>query len=388
MDIANYDDKSWILLQPPLDIRKYGHAQIFQVCRGEVGSPALEVKDESSGTLLSLQSSTKKTSYNKALKSMNKQEVGRAMDVLRFVNTSLGGDSDDDLEDYYLGGNSSADSPEAQEDGHQEQKEINEFGQDDLNQALSAAGAAAGRHSEGHYTQFLDMDEERGEENGKDKMVAKESEDSDDDEKDEYDSSDEDSNPHDQSVLVHAKDLQNAVRIAFRAPLLPPSNIQQQESIHSIITRRHRDAIDASSLLSDQIRTWGDKSSIFVDRKNGVRIVATSSTMHLSNPGGMRGGKKYKFSYRIRVENISDDKKESRAIQLLGRTWNIYECRQTNASLLTQLLEDGKLPRENVGNEEQTENIQVRTLVQNVNEPKTGAVGHFPVIRPGEVRFV
>jgi hypothetical protein len=52
-------------------------------------------------------------------------------------------------------------------------------------------------------------------------------------------------------------------------------------------------------------------------------------------------------------------------------------------------LEEGSLP--DGGNEdsrssmELEDNIQVRTLVSTVNEPKTGAVGHFPVIRSGEV---
>ncbi|KAL3785613.1 hypothetical protein HJC23_004761 [Cyclotella cryptica] len=387
MDAANDDDdENWILLQPPLDVRKYGHAHIFQVRRGELDSTIAESDDDSSEASLNFQPSKKNSFVNTALKSTRKEEVGRAMDVLRFVNTSLGGDSDDDLEDYYLGGSSSAYCPDTKEEGREEENEMNQFGQDDLNKALSATGDAAGRHSEGHYTQFLDEDEERGEEGETD--IGS------DDEKDEFDSSqhsdddekdDEDPNPCDPSVLVQAKDLRNAVRIAFRAPLKPPSNAQQQESIYSIITRRHRDAIDASSLLSEQIQTWGDKSSIFVDRKKGVRIVATSSAMHLSNPGGIRGGKKYKFAYRIRVENINDDKNKSRAVQLLGRTWNIYECRQTKASLLAKLLEDGKLPHKEDGNDEQQKDIQVRTLVQNVNEPKTGAVGHFPVIRPGEV---
>jgi hypothetical protein len=83
------------------------------------------------------------------------------------------------------------------------------------------------------------------------------------------------------------------------------------------------------------------------------------------------------------VENINDAEDNNTAVQLLGRAWNIYECRTTNASLLTKLLEEGSLPP---GDSDEQEDIQVRTLVQNVHEPKTGAVGHFPVICPGEVR--
>jgi uncharacterized protein affecting Mg2+/Co2+ transport len=101
--------------------------------------------------------------------------------------------------------------------------------------------------------------------------------------------------------------------------------------------------------------------------------------------------KSYKFAYRIRVENIADlidEKKqppsddsgdssvEHRAIQLLGRTWRISECRpkqEKHSSVLQRLLE-----QEDQAEEELRE-------VQVVNEPRTGAVGHLPVIGPGEV---
>lgn len=350
----------WMLLQPPLDVRKYGHANILQVRNGELYST---MKDDDASN-----ERVKFSSVNRALQYMIKEEVGRAMDVLRFVHISLGGNEDDDLEDYYL--NASMD------DGHaQEANAPSDFGKEDLNKAL---GAAAGRHSEGHYTQFLDDDEERGEGSPS----------KDGDEQDEYypqheQLEDEYINPPDLSVLVQTKDLVNAIRIAFRAPVMPSSD-NQHESLQSIITRRHRDAIDASSLFSEQLQMWSNKSSVCVNNQHGVRIVATSSRLQLSPPlGGARmGGKKYKFAYRIRVENINDAEDNNTAVQLLGRTWNIYECRTTNASLLTKLLEEGSLPP---GDSDEQEDIQVRTLVQNVHEPKTGAVGHFPVICPGEV---
>ena len=310
----------WILLQPPLDVRKYGHADIWQVRSG-----ATSRGDQSS-------------------------QVGRAMDVLKFVHTALGGNEEDDLEEYYLK------SPD-------EEKESNE-------QGLGGGGAAAGRHSEGHYTHFLDEDDERGEGTSRqdehDDLAQEELQ-------EDYVSQ------CDRSVLVHCKDLINAVRIAFRAPVLPSSD--QPEIGQSILTRRHRDAIDAYSLFTEQIHMWANKSSICVNKEHGVRIVATSSYLQYSTSGVRVGGKKYKFAYRIRVENLNDASKENKALQLLGRTWNIYEARQTNASSLTMLLEEDSRPP----NGEQEE-IQIRTLVQRVHEPKTGAVGHFPVIRPGEVR--
>lgn len=369
---------SWILLQPPFDIRKYGHANIYQVRNGELHSISNDDNTSDDESIVD-------ASYNSALKHMNKKEVGRAMDVLRFVHISLGGNEDDDLEDYYL--NSTLDLTVApKSDGSEDnEKDTNEHGREELDKNL---GAAAGKHAEGHYTQFLDDDEERGK-----GRPSTESKDINDEELDEYQSQHEElqddyPDPQDQSVLAHTSDIANAIRIAFRAPIAPAiDSSSNNTSVQSIITRRHRDAIDASSLLGEQINAWDHKSSISVNNEYGVRIVASSSCFQLSNVGGVRvGSKKYKFAYRIRVENINDvNDDNSKVVQLLGRTWNIYECRHTNASLLTKLLEEGSLPS---GDEEEQEDISVRTLVQNVHEPKTGAVGHFPVIRPGEVSDV
>jgi hypothetical protein len=313
---------------------------------------------------------------------MNKTQVGRAMDVLRFVHMSLGGKDDDDLEDYYLKLSTLDKTVAAELDGSGDAN--NDHGKGDLDKNL---GAAAGRHAEGHYTQFLDEDEERGE-----GQPTTDSKDISDEELEEYQSQHEELednyvNPQDPSILAHCSDIANAIRIAFRAPIAPaPESSSDDTTMQSIITRRHRDAIDASSLLAEQIYAWDRKSSISVNNQHGVRIVATSSCLQLSNMGGSVrvGGKKYKFAYRIRVENTNND--NNKVVQLLGRTWNIYECRHTNASLLTKLLEEGSLPS---GDEEEgEEDISIRTLVQNVHEPKTGAVGHFPVIRPGEVSVV
>lgn len=64
---------------------------------------------------------------------------------------------------------------------------------------------------------------------------------------------------------------------------------------------------------------------------------------------------KYRFAYRIRVENVS---KES--VQLLGRYWCIEELAEN-------------------GQEDDTKEKVV------VDSPATGAVGHLPVLRPGQV---
>lgn len=411
-NIASTDNKSWILLQPSLDIRKYGHANIFkyghanmlQVKQGELHSDVRANVNESSSSHYG----------NTAVKSMEREEMIRAMDVLRFVHTSLGGNDDDDLEDYYLkevvlGQETTCTSDDTSNNNNPDMNENNgddENGKDEVEK--NRVGAAAGKHAEGHYTQFLDADLERGE--GPDLDFHELSKDELDDYQSQHeelhDEHNEDHAPRDPSVLVQTNDIANAIRIAFRAPLLPSPDDDNGNSHHendttqSIITRRHRDAIDASSLLSEQLHSWRSKSSICINEEYGVRIVATSSNFQLpSGGGGVRlGREKYKFAYRIRVENVNEgtddeDGGDAKAVQLLGRTWNIYESRQTNGSLLSKLLEDGKhynsqstLNGTTAGDDEK-DDIQVRTLVQKLHEPKTGAVGHFPVIRPGEVRM-
>ena len=73
---------------------------------------------------------------------------------------------------------------------------------------------------------------------------------------------------------------------------------------------------------------------------------------------------KYRFSYRIRIENTSDEH-----IQLLGRFWNIQEYDDTNDN------------DEREGNK--TTGVASKDPII-VNAPFTGAVGHLPVLRPGQ----
>ncbi len=340
-----------MLLQPPMDPRKYGFAKIVKARRGQTQQQG---KD------------SPKT--NTAASRMHSNDTGMAMEVLRFVHVSLGGDADDDLDHYYLG--------VSDEDS-------------------SSVGSAAGRHSEGHYTQFLDEDEERNEDlTGTYGDTDAEEEEDDREEELELD----------ESLLVTTDDLMNAVRIAFRAPLVSPTPSNEETwPKQTIIQRRHRDAIDVSNLLSEQLRMWSGKSSISVDLDRGVRIAATSTCLMRSSAHvGVSGldKKSYKFAYRIRVENIADliDAKkkphsddsgdssvEHRAIQLLGRTWRISEFRpknQKHSSVLQRLLEEGALINDN--NQEDVAEEELRE-VQVVNEPRTGAVGHLPVLGPGEV---
>jgi len=393
-----------------MDQRKYGFANIVEARRG--GASSSLVLDTGSS------SSTK----NKAVHNMNEKEVGMAMEVLQFVHTSLGGDIHDDLNEYYLG-SSSIDTGD-EEDNEDEDGVVNE----DSDVGVSTKTAAAGRHSEGHYTQFIDDDPERGEGDADGSSSANQKEDDGNgkDEEDddlEWDSDDEDDGINDQldideSVLVTSNDIQNAIRIAFRAPLhLPTSQItndsnEEIQSTSDIISRRHRDAIDACSQLNQQIHNWGKKSSISIDWKHGVRVTVTSSLMMKHGPT-----KKNRFTYRIRVENImdiidemkqkknertssidssDDDGLEHRAVQLLGRAWVISErgpWHKTSSSLLQQLMEEGveftsthsdNVDAETTTTDENVNNNKLR-VVQTVNEPRTGAVGHLPVLGPGEV---
>jgi len=390
------DGQSWILLQPPMDPRKYGFAKIGNARRGREG-----------GIVSSSSSSDDNHSSTSVGKIMSNKEIGMAMEVLRFVHISLGGDADDDLEDYYLGNIFNDDDDDddsvyrAVEDGNVED---------------SSVGAAAGRHSEGHYTQFIDEDGERGE--GYVKLLSEDDQDKELDDEfhdvDDWDSDEEDDDHDletDESVLVTSNDLQNAIRIAFRAPLVSASQSKEDDvqPQSTVIARRHSDAINACSQLSEQFNLWGNKSSISIDWERGVRVVATSSLMMKPTSGT----KKYRFSYRLRVENIADmidamkKKKQSadddkgseddeslvvehRAVQLLGRTWNISERgtkHDTSSSMLQRLLEEGVITstehNDNVENDGGGGN-ELR-VVSTVNEPRTGAVGHLPVLGPGEV---
>jgi len=406
--------KDWILLQPPIDQRKYGFAKIVAARRGH----------RSLSSMLKFDMSNFNCS-NKAACSMNKEEVGISMEILKFIHVQLGGSRYDDLEEYYLGKSALPDDMDVTK--------------------LFGKGASAGKHSDGHYTMFIDDDPERGEggdevggdgskpdnlitiEEAEDDTDEEDEDDNEEDypEVDEWDSDDENDNNEqlelDESILVTSQDLQNAIKIAFRAPLLSQSSsssTEEKQTTSTIISRRHRDAINACSEFSQQLFSWGNKSSVYTDYGHGVRVVVSSCLM-------MRQGvsKQNRFAYRVRVENILDviddlkkkdegnnssessedaadideeeksssDGIETRAIQLLGRSWTILErgpLHKTPTSLLQRLLEEGVVANtddnvESAGGEDINED-EFR-VVQTVTEKRTGAVGHHPVLGPGEV---
>jgi len=430
-DVNDDTSKSWILLQPPMDQRKYGFAKIVFARRGQLSSSS----SSSSSTTVSSDSNSNNTKTNPirnaaALK-MTAEEIGMAMEVLRFVHVSLGGNADDDLEGYYLGMNDDDDGNEEHENN--ETTDSTEEETEDSVDSNGAFTAAAGRHSEGHYTQFLDEDEERGEGSEDDDELPEVTV----EEWGEDDNDDDETLELDPSVLVTSNDLQNAIRIAFRASPLPSSSSSSQsdnndndddseeeemQPLSTIIARRHSDAIQACSQLSEQFHRWGSKSSVAVDVERGVRVVATSALMMRPNSSSSGEMRRYRFCYRIRVENIMDildnnnkrntkeeeeePKKmedgssgqsdsastpsvEHRAVQLLGRTWNIYEhgpWHKTSVSMLQRLLQEGGIPNmENADDGIEKEDENEMRVVQTVDEPRTGAVGHLPVLGPGEV---
>ena len=422
------DTDTWILLQPSMDPRLYGYANIVTARRG-------------CDITIRTDSWEKSVYCNCAAVRMSDAEVKMAMEVLRFTHVQMGGDPDDDLYEYYLGISCSAD-----------ENNNDETVKENYNIRHTSA---SGKHSEGHYTQFIDDDPERGEGqgqgvmNGNDKDAETivdewDSSDDDDDNDDGEEVGDKSSRMNDKSVLVTYNDIQNAIRIAFRAPLVPPPSLSgladttssSSLTTSTVITRRQRDAIDACSRLSKQIQMWNGKSSISINQERGLRVVATSSLMRRPLEGtsvGMGTMGKYCYIYRIRVENISDiidnddntspssnveQSSSKNTVQLLGRRWIISEKRddinsESITSKLKRVLEKGvteegvyetrttpsimkqvqlhqSLMRakdgteEDAGVKEEQSDPRFR-VVQTVNEPRTGAVGHFPVIRPGEV---
>ena len=90
------------------------------------------------------------------------------------------------------------------------------------------------------------------------------------------------------------------------------------------------------------------------------RCIGTSTAGHhgLTTDGVV----KHRFAYKIRVENFSQD--SDSVVQLLGRTWIIQEDVSKDENKRTNDESDGTVY---------------------VNAPTTGAVGHLPVIHPGEI---
>jgi uncharacterized protein affecting Mg2+/Co2+ transport len=172
-----------------------------------------------------------------------------------------------------------------------------------------------------------------------------------------------DSDISDLSLYTSYSDLRYALRQGFR-DFESEGNTKKKKDIIAM----QRFAIDSISLLEDQRRMW-DRTSISIDKERGIRVIATSRCIGASSSvhRGLKIGSevKHRFAYRIRIENFNDsDSEESNNVQLLGRTWKILEDEEEYLKL-----HDGE---DDKGRE------------VNVVAPTTGAVGHLPVIRPGQ----
>ena len=247
----------WILLQPKMDQRKYGFAKFVEARRGGTSLHNISSVKSSDGVSTNKSINIEnKDCANRTISKMSKDEVGMAMEVLNFVHVALGGDRYDNLEEYYLG-KITSDSDEEDDD----RESITEESDSAVERE---SGASAGKHSEGHYTQFIDDDPERGEReeekdhnrkvgaanaDGDDKSEEDNDNyhdvdtdwDSDDDDVSDYNSNNIDHFEPDDSVLVTANDLQNAIRIAFHAPLHLPrgdgNSDEEEQTISSIASR-------------------------------------------------------------------------------------------------------------------------------------------------------
>lgn len=190
-----------------------------------------------------------------------------------------------------------------------------------------------------------------------------------------------------------SKQLREAVRIAFKTlgGTATPDNDDDSVSSSSLPSlppsTLHKWAIRAVQTLQEQRDLWAHSSTAITD--GIVRITATSRCIGTTSPVPssipppipttsqrmVDATPKYRFAYRIRVENISsstssdsgddDDNNKNNnamAVQLMGRYWHISE--------------------QSVGGDDLATALSTPIIV---NAPVTGAVGQLPVLLPGQV---
>ena len=160
-----------------------------------------------------------------------------------------------------------------------------------------------------------------------------------------------DKNTNSSTCWTTPANLRKAIHFAFRssASLSSQSPLELQTL-----------ALRATQVMGDQLKLWNQSSA--ASTSNGlVRVTATSRCLGTVSPMSMNASyspltPKYRFAYRIRVENVS----ASTTVQLLGRYWHIAEEHDNSDN-------DGSSP----------EPIEV-------DAPYTGAVGQLPVLQPGQ----
>jgi ApaG protein len=170
------------------------------------------------------------------------------------------------------------------------------------------------------------------------------------------------------SCWTSQKQIQEAVRTAFRTLRYKkfPSDEQQPSLLSS--TDLHKWAIKAIQSLRVQQTLWTHSSVATTDEV--VQIVATSRCIGRTAPVPITmppsiitpriladSSPKYRFAYRIRVENISDDQ----TVVLLGRYWHISEEQ-----------------------DDSIHDVETNPPIV-IDSPKTGVVGQHPVLHPGQV---
>jgi len=136
--------------------------------------------------------------------------------------------------------------------------------------------------------------------------------------------------------------LELAVKSGFRR-----SSEYFGDDLHLDARKAQGMAIAAIRELQMQMTLW-EQTSVNYDETRNIVCMATSSCIGkvtAEKPGQF-------FGYRIRIENRNDPSTSDTTVQLLGRTWDIYNARKEKVSY--------------------------------IHAPQGGAVGHHPVLHPGE----
>ena len=163
-------------------------------------------------------------------------------------------------------------------------------------------------------------------------------------------------------------ELRKAIRFAFR---LSSSSSSSSSSTPNALQSL---ALRAIQVVQDQAVLWS-QSSVSTTPNGLVRVTATSKCLGIVSPVSMAAVPssplmmpKYRFAYRIRVENVS----ETETVQLLGRYWHISETPDDD--------DDDNDYNDGDDDEHNDRNDPVQ-----VDAPYTGAVGQLPVLQPGRV---
>jgi uncharacterized protein affecting Mg2+/Co2+ transport len=164
------------------------------------------------------------------------------------------------------------------------------------------------------------------------------------------------------------KQIEEAIRRAFKT-----FNKQNPAATVAVDTSHlHKYSIRAIQLLREQQIMWNHSSTHVTD--SIVRVTATSQCIEKAasdsvlnvtlppvvTPQMVALSTKYRFAYRIRLENVSTDQ----TVQLVGRYWHIAEQQHDS--------------------DDSSSSAATPPPIE-VNAPYTGAVGQLPVLQPGQV---